>query len=557
VSSSSSLRVGLPRGAPARFPRELPRGAALWDPTKTKWTEANTDGLFTCEFIETTIRLTKGSQRGQLVQLRHWQGDLISDALRLNAQGRRMYTTYEIFIARKNSKSLLGAGLALDGVFDEPGAEVYSCAGSREQASLIFNEVVAAVEMSPELSRLLKIYKSSKVIECASLGSIYRVLSRESRLQEGINPSRTLFDELHTQVNDDLWNVMNQGSDTREQPLTIVLTTKGVSNYTDGTPTICYREYERLKRVISGEESDRSLGGRIYEARLKKGDNYQDPKHWPPANPALGDFLHEDLMADRAKRLPEADFKAKRLNIWVTHALTWLPDGKLEKLAHPGRKPIPGEKAVIQFDGAFSNDSTAITAWLLGGPKPHLTLLALWEKPEKAPNWRTPIGEVKAILTGLYRHVEVEPGGQDDGRFLQLRWDLDVQHGIVFDPARYLEVFRHLEEEGVPTVEYPNTAARMVPATQLFYDGVIDEDFTYDGHPALTRHVGNAVTKLTSQGVMLDKRSARAHIDALVCSVFGYDVATQRIEARVPAAGAPAPPPGQGNPFRSGGRLKI
>ena len=535
----------------------LPRGPALWDPGRTRWSESNTDGLRTCEFIGATIRLTKGAGRGYLVQLRHWQGDLICDALRLTPAGHRMHTTYEIFIARKNSKSLLGAGLMLDGLFDEPGAEVYSCAGSREQASIIYHEVVEAVEMSPELSKLLKIYRSSKVIEYLATGSVYRVLSRESRLQEGLNPSRVGFDELHTQKDDDLWNVMNQGSDTRAHPLVLAFTTKGITNYADGTPTIAFREYERVKKVMSGEEHDPRLGGRIYETTLKKDDDYRDPKHWPPSNPALGDFLHQDLMADRAKRMPEADFKTKRLNIWVTHRTTWLPDGAWEKLARPNRAPIPGEPAVIDFDGSFSDDSTAITAWRLGGDKPHLTLLALWEKPERSVGWHVPVGEVSAILPALYRRTPVEVGGQLAGRFLNLAFDLDVRHGIVFDPARWLEVFRVLEEAGVPVVEYPNTAARMVPATKLFRDAVLDGDFTHDGHPALARHAGNATTKLTSQGVMLDKKSARAHIDALVCSVFGYDIATQRVEEQIPAASGSPAPAQSGNPFRSTGRLNI
>lgn len=527
-----------------------------WDPAATKWTDENTDGLRTCEFISSTIRLTKGEARGQLVQLRHWQGDLISDVLRLNTHGRRMYTVYEIFISRKNSKSLLGGGLALDGLFDEPGAEVYSCAGSREQAAIVYREVVDAVEMSPELSRHLKIYNSSKVIEYAATGSVYRVLSRESRLQEGLNPSRVIFDELHTQKDDDLWNVMNQGSDTRDQPLVLVITTKGVTNYSDGTPTICFREYERAKRIMTGEQNDLRFGARIYETELKPTDNYLDEKHWPDSNPALGDFLHIDNMADRAKRLPESDFKAKRLNIWVQQATAWLPEGKWDKLYLPNRAPIPDERVVIQFDGSFNNDSTAITAWHLGGPKPHLTLVGLWEKPDGARDWHVPVGEVKAILPALYRHTEVVPGGQVEGRYLQLRWDMNIDC-VVFDPARYLDVFRELDEAGVPTIEYPNTASRMVPATQLFFDAVVNEDFTHDGHPALSRHAGNASTKLTTQGVMVDKKNTRAHIDAIVSAIFGYDIATQRYVPKVMPAWAPAQSAETGNPFRQRGRLDI
>lgn len=494
------------------------------------------------------------------MQLRHWQGDVICDMLRLGANGRRLYTIYELFIARKNSKSLIGAGLALDGLFDEEGAEVYSCAGSREQAGLVFSEVASAVKMSPELSSLLKVYdgRNHKVIECPSMGSVYKALSSDSALQEGLNPSRVIFDEKHAQKSDDLWDVMTQGSDTREQPLVVTITTKGVPTYTDGTPTICKRGYDYAKKVMSGEVEDPSYGCRIYESVLKDGDDWRDPKHWPASNPALGDFLHLSLMKDQAKRTTESNFKAKRLNIWVNSALTWLPTGKFEKLAAPRRKPIPGEAAVIAFDGSFRNDSTAIVAWLLGGAKPHLTLLAVWEKPEKAVDWLVPVSEVKQLLPALYRGTPIGLGGKVEGRSLGLRWDLALQEGIVFDPARWLDVFRQLDEDGVPVVEFPNNSTRMVPATELFYQATINGDYTHDGHPALIRHANNATTKLTSQGTMLDKKAARAHIDLIVAAVMGYPIATH-VDNTPPAVSINSDPGAAvgANPFRGHGRLKI
>jgi phage terminase large subunit-like protein len=378
------LRGVLPAGSPPRFPRALPRGPELWDVGNTKWTEANTDGAWVCDFTQATIRLTKGANRGQLVRLRHWQGDLICDVLRKNRSGQRLYRTYEIFMSRKNSKSLLGAAFALDGLFDEAGAEVYSCAGDKEQAKLVFREVVEAVAMSPELGGptgkkgLLTVYRDA--IEYPQLGSVYRVVSSESRLREGMNPSRVLFDEKHVQKNDDLWNVMNQGSDTRDQPLTVTLTTKGVLTYTDGTPTVCKRGYDYAKKVMAGEIDDPTYGCRIYETtgENKAGFNYLDERNWYPSNPALGDFLHLDHMRTRSRQMPENDFKTKRLNIWVVHRRSWLPGGAFEKLGRPGRLPIPGEPAVLALDGSFDQDSTALIAWLFGTDMPHLTAVGVW-----------------------------------------------------------------------------------------------------------------------------------------------------------------------------------
>jgi phage terminase large subunit-like protein len=93
-----------------------------------------------------------------------------------------------------------------------------------------------------------------------------------------------------------------------------------------------------------------------------------------------------------------------------------------------------------------------------------------------------------------------------------------------------------LDEEGLPVVSYPNSAANMVPATQKFYEGVVNESFTHDGDERLARHVANCVTKQSSRGVMVAKASSRRKVDAAVASIFGYDRATQPAEPPAPVA---------------------
>lgn len=519
-------RAGLPAGSPPRFPKHLPRGPKLWTPEETSWTEQNTGGLWTCDFMRTALRLTKGVNRGHRVKLRHWQGDLICDVLRTRRDGQRMYRTYGLLVARKNSKSLLGAGLALDGLFDEPGAEVYSCAGDKDQAKLVFAEVKAAVEMDPELSRLLKVYRD--VIEHPESGSIYRALSSESKLKEGLNPSRTLFDELHVQPDDDLYNVMSQGSDTRAQPLLVWLSTMGVAVNRDGTPTLLYREYERLKRLMSGEDVDATYGGRIYETVLGKRD-YRDPAVWHDANPALGDFLLEEHMATRCRQLPEADFKTKRLNIWVTSRKAWLPDGALVKTRKAGQLVMPGTPAVVTLDGSYNNDSTALTAWLLDGDKPHLVLLGLWERPHDASlDWHIPVPEVEQLIAytnGLdeWDGHTIDVGALQQARGVQVLAQLDVTWNA-FDKSRWQATLTRLEEHDLPVLDFPNSPERMVPATARFYDDLMEQAFTWDGHPAIERHLSNAVTRLTNKGIMIDKRGARAKIDIASSAIIGLAV---------------------------------
>ena len=65
-----------------------------------------------------------------------------------------------IGLARKNGKTALGTSLALSTLVCGPiGAEVYSCAGDRDQARIVFGTAKAMVELDPELSAVCKVYR--------------------------------------------------------------------------------------------------------------------------------------------------------------------------------------------------------------------------------------------------------------------------------------------------------------------------------------------------------------------------------------------------------------
>lgn len=487
----------------------------------------STDGELVAEFIESFLRVTKGQGAGRTLTLRPWQRDLLNNLFELRSDGRRRYRRGLVGMPRKNGKSALASGLALFGLFDEPGAEVYSCAGEKEQARIVFNEARRAVEADPELAANLKVYRDA--IELPATNSVYRVLSAEAYSKEGLNPSLVIFDEVHVQPNDELWNVMSLGSGTRAQPLMLGITTAGVRTDTTGRDSLCYRLWQYGRQVEAGEVKDPTFFFRWWGA--PDGADHTDPDVWLAANPALGDYLHLEDFETTIRTTPENEFRTKRLNQWVSSATAWLPAGSFEALADRYRPLTPGENAVLAFDGSFRNDSTAIVAWLTDGDQPHLTLVALWERPDDGLDWHVPVAEVEAVLTALYRGDQLDTSAwpTDTGRYLNddlLRARVSVQE-IVFDPARWLRTFQVLDEQGIPVTEYPNTADRMVPATQRFYEAVLNGTFTHDGHPALARHFANATTKMSSRGVMVKKASETQRIDAAVCAIFGHDVATR------------------------------
>lgn len=500
--------VWLPAGSPPRWPGRLPRGPELWFPDRTLWTEDNTDGLDACELIESYVRLTKGPLAGQLMQLRMWQGDLVCDVLRLDDEGFRVYQTYLVLVSRKNSKSLLGAGFAIDGLLDEDGAEVYSAAGDKEQAKLVFAEVRKAVEASPDLDAaqggLFKCYRDA--IEYPATQSVYRALSSESFTKEGLNPSRVLFDELHAQPNWELWNVLNQGSDTRVQPLVLAISTFGVMTDSTGRTSVCKAQHEYVEKIVAGEVEDPRFGARIYatSGHRAEGFEYRDPQNWAAANPALGDFLLLDNMITTSRKMPEADFKTKRLNIWVVSATPWLPDGGWSSCEDTTVTIPDHARVVLSFDGSRTGDCTAITVTTVA-EQPHLDVVDLWEKDLDDLNWRVPRAEVKDAIREACR-----------------QWDV-VE--IAWDEFLWLDAAEELEEEGLPVVVFPQTAQRMGPATQRFYELVVDQGLTQSGDPRFERHVGNAVLKRDSRGarIVKDKPDSPRKIDLAVCGVMGVD----------------------------------
>ena len=479
------------------------------------------DGELYANFAEAVCRVTKdsvASPAGKLLELRGWQKELLKHILARREDGRFRHRTALVGMSRKNGKSALAASMGLAGLtVGGNGSEIYSCAADRDQARIVFGTAKRMIELDEELSSMFTLYRDA--IEFKDKGSVYRVLSAEAYSKEGLNPSPlVIFDEVHAQPSWELWNVLSLAGGARADSLLLGITTAGVKTQSNGQDSLCYSLYQYGQQVVKGEKKDPSFFFSWWEPTQPEAD-HRNEELWIEANPGFSDIVDKEEMQSAVLRTPEAEFRTKRLNCFVNTSVAWLPTGAWEALADKDRFPEPGEDVILAFDGAFSNDSTALVAWLLSGEKPHLMVVGLWERPDDAEQgWHIPVAEVEQTIVSTFR----------DERF-------NVKE-IVFDPARWQRTFMVLDEEGLPVVSYPNSAANMVPATQKFYEGVVNQSFTHDGDERLARHIANCVTKQSSRGVMVAKASSRRKVDAAVASIFGYDRATQPAEPPAPVA---------------------
>lgn len=304
---------------------------------------------FAVAFIESLCH-TKGTWAGKKFELIDWQEQIIRDLFgTLKPNGYRQFNTAYIEIPKKQGKSELAAAVALlltcgDG---EQRAEVYGCAADRQQASIVFEVAADMVRMCPALSKRVKILASQKRIIYIPTNSFYQVLSAEAYSKHGFNIHGVVFDELHTQPNRKLFDVMTKGSgDARMQPLYFLITTAGTD-----THSICYETHQKAKDILEGRKIDTTFYPVIYGA--DESDDWTDPKVWKKANPSLGITVGIDKVqtaCESAKQNPseENSFRQLRLNQWVKQAVRWMPMDKWDKCALQSMKmTFVGEYATV------------------------------------------------------------------------------------------------------------------------------------------------------------------------------------------------------------------
>ena len=469
----------------------------------------NGEGELVVGFAETFGIVTKDSLAGKAgspLELRDWQQELIRHVFAGDENGYRHRISL-IGMPRKNGKSALGSVFGLYSlILGARGAEVYSVAAEKEQARIVFADAKRMVEASPELSAITKLYRDA--IELPKAGSVYRVLSAEAYSKEGLNPSATIFDELHAQPTRELFDVMSLAMGARGRLSTLIaITTAGVKTDTTGQDCIAYSLYQYGQKVSRGEVDDPTFFLAWWEAPQES--DHRDPEAWQIANPGFGDICSAEDFESAVRRTPEPEFRTKRCNQWVSSAVSWLPTGAWDTCA--GETSLEGKDYVLGLDGSFSGDATVVTYTTIE-EIPQVGIVGAWEKDPNIHDdtWRVDVLEVEERIRQFVRD---NPGVKE----------------IACDPYRWTRTMQLLADEGYPISEYPSTnARRMVPACAKFYDAVVDGKMIHDGNPLLARHLSNAVIKIDNLGprIVKENRNSQRRIDAAVAAVLSFDRAT-------------------------------
>jgi phage terminase large subunit-like protein len=243
----------------------------------------------------------------------------------------------------------------------------------------------------------------------------------------------------------------------------------------------------------------------LVEYAAPEGCAVDDREAWKVANPALGDFLYDDGLATEARTVREWTFRQFRLGQWPTGPEGAWMDAKLWNASQRVFAIPDGAPVVLALDGSFSQDSTALVACTIG-EVPHLEVVGLWENPNPADE------------TFRVDVLDVEDAIRDACR----RWRVLE---VTADPFRWQRSLSVLADERINVSEYPQSPARMTPATTGLYEAVVNGTVTHSGDKRLARHVANAVLRVDTRGSRLVKESkhSKRRIDLATAAVMAYD----------------------------------
>lgn len=486
---------------------------------------------YAVDFIQCLCH-TKGTWAGKPFQLLSWQEQIIRDLFGIvKPNGYRQFNTAYVEIPKKNGKSELAAAVALllccgDG---EQRAEIYGCAADRGQATIVFDVAADMVRMCPALNKRCKILASQKRIIYLPTNSFYQVLSAEAYSKHGFNVHGVVFDELHTQPNRKLFDVMTKGSgDARMQPLYFLITTAGTD-----TNSICYETHQKAVDILEGRKIDSTFYPVIYGAGQE--EDWTDPKVWKKANPSLGETIGMDKVkaaCESAKQNPgeENSFRQLRLNQWVKQAVRWMPMDKWDACALPvNPEDLEGR---VCYGGLDLSSTSDLTAFVLVFPpeddeEPYYILPYFW-LPEETLPIRVNRDHVPYDVWERQGFIQTTEGNVVHYGFIEkyiekLGEKYNIRE-IAFDRWGAVQMVQNLEGMGFTVVPMGQGFASMSPPTKELMKLTLEKKLAHGGHPVLRWNMDNIFIRTDPAGnIKADKAKSTEKIDGAVACIMALD----------------------------------
>ena len=413
------------------------------------------------------------------------------------------------------------------------GAEVYGCASDRQQASIVFDVAVDMVEQCPALKKRIKPVMSVKRLVYKPTNSFYQVLSAEAYTKHGLNVHAVIFDELHSQPNRELFDVMTKGSgDARTQPLFFLITTAGTDRH-----SVCFEQHQKAEDILCGRKVDPTFYPVIYGAADDA--DWTSEEVWYRANPSLGHTVdigkvRNACLSARDNPAEENIFRQLRLNQWVKQSTRWMQMEKWDACAFPvDEGELLGREC---YGGLDLSSSIDITAFVLVFPprddtERYVFLPYFWIPEENMARrvrrdhvpydvWEKQ-GFLETTEGDVIYYGFIESFIEDLGKRFHIK-------EIAFDRWGAVQMVQNLEGLGFTVVPFGQGFKDMSPPTKRLMELVLERNVAHGGHPVLRWMMDNIFVRTDPAGnIKPDKEKSAEKIDGAVAAVMALDRAVR------------------------------
>lgn len=469
-------------------------------------------------FFEEFLVFYEGAFDGQPFITTPWQKFLLGSVFgwKKKSTGYRRFKTAYVESAKGGGKSPLAAGIGCYGITfdDEPGAEVYSCATTKEQAGILFRDARLYAKASESLMDILDIGQHN--IANLEENSFFRAISAEHRGLDGKKPHMALIDEIHEHPTDLVVRKMSAGTKTRRQPLIFEITNSGYDRQ-----SVCYEHHEYTIQILEGIvqndewfglisgldvcEKCAADGKTVPQDGCPDCDDWRNEGVWIKASPNI-EYLGQPYkeyyrrQVAEATAMPSQENIVKRLNfnIWTDSITKWITADAWEACADKNLRLEDFEKepCYVAFDLANKIDISALI--LVFYRDNELFAFGRYYLPEDTIT-RSRISQYKQwVREG---RIIKTPGAMTDYRFIEDDInkinETNPIFELAFDPheATYL-VNNLMEWLGENRCIEINQGPALISEPMKQLEGLIyDKKIHHNGDPVLAWMLNNVVKK--------------------------------------------------------------
>jgi phage terminase large subunit-like protein len=491
------------------------------------------------------------------------------------ADGLRRFQTSYNEIGKGNRKTPLAAGIGDYGITadDEPAAEVYIVAPTKEQAAICFRDAAGIVKNSPSLRKIVKPYGCTNKYTSGNLScglSFMRPIAADRDNLDGPRPHMIIVDELHEHKDGQVIGKLKAGFKARTQPLLFEITNSGFDR-----ETICWEHHEYSQQVLERIVENDAWFAYVCQLDIcpecraagkqtpscDNCDNWLDEDVWIKTNPGLGPVLPKEYLQKQVKEaleIPGQRSLVQRLNFctWTQseerfispeawRACAWEENAKFAgdpaAWFHDKLASLQGRQCDAGLDLGVVDDFTCLDLYFPRQTGLDVPILLMW-------SWAPKVCVHHEILRERYGYnnwvdqgfLKLTPGNVTD--YTTVREDIVALsrifriRALAFDRMYATELVQNLQAAGINVREHGQGTLSMTYPIKEFHRSIQGREFVHGMNPVLTFMVDNLTVVSDGKGNLTchkpDNPKSPRKIDGAVAGIMARGLAA----AQPPAA---------------------